>query len=232
MAQTMPISMTKFMSRTSGVHTSRVRVSPRLAGVRAARVQARRNMSVRCDVPEPVIISEEEKAAAKEKQDVLDPADGTVAYAGPMGDDGTENLNQFGESFFNWRSAEILNGRVGMIGFLSAILVELDSQVPLSKQVINTRTFALLDETTRTVSYPNTGFYLAVLSAVVIVVASYVPKFKGIEANGLDTAPEAKVNDLHIARFTPDIEMLNGRAAMMGIFAMYITEMFLGRAEF
>lgn len=223
---------TKFVARTSGVHTSRVRVSPRLGGARAARVQARRNLAVRCDVPEPVVISEEAKADAEEKKDVLDPADGTVAYGGPMGEDGTENLNSFGESFFNWRSAEILNGRVGMVGFLSALLVELDSHVSLSKQVVNTRTFALLDETTRTVSYPNTGFYLAVLSAVVIVVASYVPKFKGVEDNGMDKPPSAKVVDGHIARFTPDIEMLNGRAAMMGIIALYITEMFLGHAEF
>merc|ERR1711988_1193556 len=98
MAQSMNTSImaTKFVVRTSGVHTSRVRVSPRLAGARVARVQARKNMAVRCDVPEPVVISEEAKAEAEEKKDVLDPADGSVAYGGPMGEGGTENLNAFG----------------------------------------------------------------------------------------------------------------------------------------
>eukprot|EP00854_Cymbomonas_tetramitiformis_P004233 gene4233-5213_t len=68
-------------------------------------MMATKNMAVRCDVPEPVVISDEAKAEAEEKKDVLDPADGTVAYGGPMGEDGTENLNAFGETFFNWRSA-------------------------------------------------------------------------------------------------------------------------------
>merc|ERR1711874_103892 len=143
----------------------------------------------------------------KEAKDALDPADGSVQYGAPLGDKGNDMLNDFGSIFSNPRSTEILNGRAAMIGFAAALWFEVTKGTSLVNQVFNIKTFTLLDGNSTTVTYPGGGFYLAMLTVLVVITASYVPKAKGVQENGLDNEPAQDSSPL--PRFTPDIEMFN-----------------------
>merc|ERR1711874_935630 len=143
----------------------------------------------------------------KEAKDALDPADGSVQYGAPLGEKGNDMLNDFGSVFSNPRSTEILNGRAAMIGFAAAIWFEVTKGTSLVNQIFNIKTFTLLDGNSTTVTYPGGGFYLAMLTVLVVITASYVPKAKGVQENGLDNEPAQDSSPL--PRFTPDIEMFN-----------------------
>jgi len=211
-------------------------ISSRTVGLKALRGQVRgvrRAARVRFATrAEEVKTAEVTEEVAATKGELVDPADGSVAYGAPLGEKGTENLNNFWSIFKDPRSTEILNGRAAMIGFSAAIWFELTKGTSLVNQVFNVRTFTLLDGNKATSTLPGAGFYLAVVTVFVVVVASYFPKAKGVEQNGLDKEPGSNMNSAQLPRFNADIEMFNGRAAMVGLVALAVTEAILGRAEF
>lgn len=190
---------------------------------------AKFKFATRAEAEPPVEVKEQDVAA---KSDLVDPADGSVAYGAPLGDKGTQSLEGFMSVFSNPRSIEIINGRAAMIGFASALFFEVTKQVSLVQQVFNIRTFTLLDGNQTTTTYPGGGFYLAFVTALAVVAASYIPKAKGVEENGLDKEPGENMNFAQMPRFNAEIEMFNGRAAMIGLVALAVTEAIIGHAEF
>lgn len=100
---------------------------------------------------------------------------------------------------FSGPAPERINGRLAMIGFVSALGVELANGQDLLTQV------------------SNGGLTLFVGTSVVLTLASLVPLFKGIRA-------ESKSNGL----MTSDAELWNGRLAMLGLVSLALTEFVQG----
>nr|XP_043630770.1 early light-induced protein 2, chloroplastic-like [Erigeron canadensis] len=96
---------------------------------------------------------------------------------------------------------ERINGRLAMIGFVSAMAVELSNGQGLFTQI------------------SNGGLTVFVGTSVVLTLASLVPLFQGVRA-------EAKSNGV----MTSDAELLNGRVAMLGLIALAFTEFVTGSA--
>nr|XP_043628321.1 early light-induced protein 2, chloroplastic-like [Erigeron canadensis] len=96
---------------------------------------------------------------------------------------------------------ERINGRLAMIGFVSAMAVELSSGQDLFTQI------------------SNGGLTVFVGTSVVLTLASLVPLFQGVRA-------ESKSNGV----MTSDAELLNGRVAMLGLIALAFTEFVTGSA--
>ena len=88
-----------------------------------------------------------------------------------------------------------------MIGFVSAMAVELSSGQDVFSQV------------------SNGGVAAFVATSVVLSLASLVPLFKGVRA-------ESKSSGL----MTSDAELWNGRLAMLGLVALAVTEYVKGSA--
>ncbi|GLJ41915.1 hypothetical protein SUGI_0867800 [Cryptomeria japonica] len=103
---------------------------------------------------------------------------------------------KFGDVFaFSGPAPETINGRLAMVGFVSAVAVELASGEDLLTQL------------------SSGGVSWFVLSAVLLSVASLVPMFKGISA-------ENKSQPI----FSSTAEIWNGRLAMIGFVAVAVTE--------
>ncbi len=103
---------------------------------------------------------------------------------------------KFGDLFaFSGPAPEIINGRAAMVGFVSAIAVEMASGRDLFSQL------------------NNGGVSWFVLSAAILSFGSLVPMLKGI-------SPESKSQQI----FSSSAEMLNGRFAMLGLLALAFTE--------
>ncbi|KAI3804539.1 hypothetical protein L1987_26156 [Smallanthus sonchifolius] len=95
---------------------------------------------------------------------------------------------------FSGPAPERINGRLAMIGFVSAMAVELSSCQDVFTQI------------------SNGGVAVFVGTSVVLSVASLVPLFKGVR-------PEAKSSGV----MTSDAELWNGRFAMLGLVALAFT---------
>ncbi|KAI7742996.1 hypothetical protein M8C21_032661 [Ambrosia artemisiifolia] len=102
---------------------------------------------------------------------------------------------------FSGPAPERINGRLAMIGFVSALAVELSSGEGVLSQI----------------SHGGVPAFLA--TSVVLSLASLVPLFKGVRA-------ESKSSGL----MTSDAELWNGRAAMLGLVALAFTEYVTGSA--
>ncbi|KAF5815771.1 putative chlorophyll A-B binding protein [Helianthus annuus] len=102
---------------------------------------------------------------------------------------------------FSGPAPERINGRLAMIGFVSALAVELSSGQDVLSQI------------------SNGGVPVFLATSLVLSVASLVPLFKGVRA-------ESKSSGL----MTSDAELLNGRVAMLGLVALAITEYVKGSA--
>ncbi|KAI3756243.1 hypothetical protein L1987_56062 [Smallanthus sonchifolius] len=102
---------------------------------------------------------------------------------------------------FSGPAPERINGRLAMIGFVSAMAVELSSGQDVLTQI------------------SNGGVAVFVGTSVVLSVASLVPLFKGVRA-------EAKSSGV----MTSDAELWNGRFAMLGLVALAFTEYVKGSA--
>jgi hypothetical protein len=100
---------------------------------------------------------------------------------------------------FGGPAPETINGRLALLGFVSAIGVELASGKGLFSQL------------------GSGGVSLFVGSAVLFTVASLIPMFKGI-------SKESKSQ----AIMSVEAEMLNGRFAMVGLIALALTEFLKG----
>lgn len=127
-------------------------------------------------------------------------------------------------AFEGW-APEVVNGRVAMIGFVLAVLGEISTGEPFATQVGN-------------------NFGEVVHTSFVWSLASLFPAFssnEGYEANPFKMAgskewefvfrgcpPWLAVKD----RLSPEVEQLNGRAAMVGLTSMLLLETLLGHALF
>ncbi|VVA20989.1 PREDICTED: early [Prunus dulcis] len=96
---------------------------------------------------------------------------------------------------FSGPAPERINGRLAMVGFVSALLVELYNGQDVFAQI------------------SNGGVSLFVATSILLSVASLVPLFKGVSV-------ESKSEGI----MTSDAELLNGRLAMLGLVALVFTE--------
>jgi len=102
------------------------------------------------------------------------------------------NANSFGDIMaFAGPAPEIINGRLAMLGFVSAAAAEFRSEESVLQQLAQEPT-------------------LICLTFVIFIAGSLVP----LLSNTKDT----------LGPFTPQAEMLNGRAAMIGFAAMLVLE--------
>ncbi|KAJ0602269.1 putative chlorophyll A-B binding protein [Helianthus annuus] len=97
---------------------------------------------------------------------------------------------------FGGPAPERINGRLAMIGFVSAMAVELSNGQDVFAQI------------------SHGGVPAFVATSLVLSVASLVPLFKGVRA-------ESKSSGV----MTSDAELWNGRAAMLGLVALAFTEL-------
>ena len=153
----------------------------------------------------------------------IDPADGSVAEAAPLGDD-MSMLNNAMVAFKEPRAIEIINGRVAMIGWMLALQGEFANDQGLFRQVINTRTFTLADGIVKSSTFPAPGMFLIPVTVMAVLAASLAPVLRGNEESGLEKAPK----DFSV--FRAESEMTNGRGAMVGLVALLIAEKFTGGA--
>jgi hypothetical protein len=153
----------------------------------------------------------------------IDPADGSVAEAAPLGDD-MSMLNNAMVAFKEPRAIEIINGRVAMIGWMLALQGEFANDQGLFRQVINTRTFTLADGVVKSSTFPAPGMFLIPVTVMAVLAASLAPVLRGNEESGLEKAPK----DFSV--FRAESEMTNGRGAMVGLVALLIAEKFTGGA--
>ena len=156
---------------------------------------------------------------------LIDPADGSVAEAAPLGDDNSL-LERAMVAFTDSRAVEIINGRAAMIGWMLALSAELNRSQSLWGQLFNTRTFTLADGVSRTSTYPAAGFFLVPLVVLVALGASLAPTLKKSSPNGLNETPEA------FGPFKPEAELTNGRGAMVGLSSLLLVENFTNGALF
>ena len=153
----------------------------------------------------------------------IDPADGSVAEAAPLGDD-LSMINNAMVAFKEPRAIEIINGRVAMIGWMLALQGEFANDQGLFRQVINTRTFTLADGIVKSSTFPAPGMFLIPVTVLAVLAASLAPVLRGNEESGLEKAPK----DFSV--FRAESEMTNGRGAMVGLVALLIAEKFTGGA--
>ena len=156
---------------------------------------------------------------------LIDPADGSIAEAAPLGDDNAL-LERAMVAFTDSRAVEVINGRAAMVGWMLALSAEIDRHTSLWGQLFNTRTFTLADGVSRTSTYPGSGFFLVPLVVVAALGASLAPTLKKSSPNGLDETPEA------FGPFKPEAELTNGRGAMVGLVSLLVVEHFTKGALF
>ncbi|KAJ9537099.1 hypothetical protein OSB04_029832 [Centaurea solstitialis] len=102
---------------------------------------------------------------------------------------------------FSGPAPERINGRLAMIGFVSAMAVELSSGQDVFTQI------------------SNGGVTAFVATSVLLSMASLVPLFKGVSV-------QSKSDGI----MTSDAELWNGRFAMLGLVALAFTEFVTGSA--
>ena len=153
----------------------------------------------------------------------IDPADGSVAEAAPLGDD-MSMLNDAMIAFKEPRAVEMINGRAAMIGWMVALYVEFTKNQSLFHQVINTRTFTLADGVVKSSTFPAPGMFLIPVTVMAVLAASLAPVLRGNEESGLEKAPK------DFGPFRAEAEMTNGRGAMVGLVALLLAEKFTNGA--
>ncbi|KAH0457328.1 hypothetical protein IEQ34_012643 [Dendrobium chrysotoxum] len=113
---------------------------------------------------------------------------------------GSSHMQAKGKTFwdalsFSGPGPERINGRLAMVGFVSAIAVEVMRGEDLAAQLANG------------------GVLWFAGAAALLSVASLVPLFRGVDAPDRSDAP-----------MTADAEIWNGRFAMLGLVALAVTE--------
>ena len=118
----------------------------------------------------------------------IDPADGSVAEAAPLGDDMSMLNNAM--VAFKERAIEIIGGRVAMIGWMLALQGEFANDQGLFRRVINTRTFTLADGIVKSSTFPAPGMFLIPVTVLAVLAASLAPVLSDSEESGLEKAPK------------------------------------------
>ena len=120
----------------------------------------------------------------------IDPADGSVAEAAPLGDD-MSMLNDAMIAFKEPRAVEMINGRAAMIGWMVALYVEFTKNQSLFHQVINTRTFTLADGVVKSSTFPAPGMFLIPVTVMAVLAA---PSGTTMTSTGrfVDSSPDAR----------------------------------------
>lgn len=106
--------------------------------------------------------------------------------------------------FKSW-GPEVVNGRLAMVAFFTGAAAEMASGVPTLTQFTESH-------------------WAFVLATLLIVPASFMPRFQGETT----AKPESKENGMWQA----STELLNGRAAMVGLSAMFLQEAITGNPVF
>ena len=211
---------------------SRITGSAVKLSVKSRAVRARRAASIRVRAEgeaEKVAVADEVKAADAAPvtpaafSAAIDPADGSVAEAAPLGDD-MSMLNDAMIAFKEPRAVEMINGRAAMIGWMVALYVEFTKNQSLFHQVINTRTFTLADGVVKSSTFPAPGMFLIPVTVLAVLAASLAPVLRGNEESGLEKAPK------DFGPFRAEAEMTNGRGAMVGLVALLLAEKFTNGA--
>merc|ERR1719261_233090 len=177
MSLTVSISARAAVPRAAVPRAARVVRTPRGA---VALARAAADASADADAVAPRDVEGDAPAA----KGLIDPADGSIAEAAPLGDDNAL-LERAIVAFTDSPAVEVINGRAAMVGWMLALSAEIDRHTSLWGQLFNTRTFTLADGVSRTSTYPGSGFFLVPL------VASLAPTLKKSSPNGLDETPEA-----------------------------------------
>jgi hypothetical protein len=164
-----------------------------------------------------------EPAAPAAFSAAIDPADGSVAEAAPLGDD-MSMLNDAMVAFKDARAVEIINGRAAMIGWMLALQGEFAHDQSLFRQVVNTRTFTLADGVVKSSTFPAVGAFMIPAVVLLTLAASLAPVLRGNEESGLEKAPK------DFGPFKAESEMTNGRGAMIGLVALLFAEKFTNGA--
>mmetsp|Transcript_17212 Transcript_17212/g.23777 ORF Transcript_17212/g.23777 Transcript_17212/m.23777 type:complete len:235 (+) Transcript_17212:131-835(+) len=163
--------------------------------------------------------SEETVAKGDDPGNLIDPADGSVAYGAALGDSDVVSKNL--GLFKSGRASEVMNGRAAMVGFTAALVNEIISGNSLFNQMFNVRDVGI-----REIFYPKVGLFLIPVTVVVVILSSLSPQARGRKDNGLDVSPE------DFGPFTSMAETTNGRAAMIGLVALFVVESITGSALF
>ncbi len=131
-----------------------------------------------------------------QKEEIPSPAAAPIPPPQPRPPSQPKMSTKFGDVLaFNGPAPERINGRLAMIGFASALLVELNNGQDVITQITN----------------GGTTWFIG--TSVVLTLASLIPFFKGVSVQ--------RVSD---GIMTPDAEMWNGRLAMLGLVALAVTE--------
>jgi len=169
---------------------------------------------------EPVVSStEESEPKSNATRNAYDPMDGSVQYGAPLGD--TDTVSNAMSIFKGGAASEVINGRTAMVGFTSALVVELLHQDSLMNQMFNVRDVGI-----KTLLLPKLGFFLIPATVIGVLLSSFAPQIRGKKENGLNVPAEA------YGPFTPFAEAINGRAAMIGLVALLLVESRTGSALF
>ncbi|KAM1745993.1 hypothetical protein ACFX11_012666 [Malus domestica] len=114
----------------------------------------------------------------------------------PTPSPGKQASTKFSDLFaFSGPVPERINGRLAMVGFVSAIATELYKGQDVFAQI------------------SNGGVSLFLGTSILLTVASLIPLFKGLSV-------ESESDGI----MTPDAELINGRMAMLGLVALAFTE--------
>ena len=189
---------------------AQMKMGSRARAAAASGALARRGALLRVYAEEPKAApttSEPLEAAAAPAEGAAAPAE-AAAPAAPKQEEGLDFFKLMGAG---GPAPEVINGRSAMLGFLAALGAELATQDSIFKQL----------------GEGGAGGMLFVFAAV--TAASFAPIFNGQDAQKSflkNSQPE------EFGPFNAQAEMLNGRAAMMGLLFLLAAEASQGQAFF
>lgn len=185
-------------------------VAMQMKGMPRARTALRRGALLRVAAEGPVG-SKKPSISETEVPDAPAAAAAPTEVAAPVQPSTMEGIDFFKIMGAGGLAPEVINGRAAMVGFLAAVGAELATQDSIFKQL----------------GEGGTGGMLFVFAAV--AAASFAPIIQGKSAQETflkGSAPEA------FGPFNAQAEMLNGRAAMMGLLFLLAAEASQGQAFF
>lgn len=195
----------------------------------SSRRQCRQSLFLRAaGASEEKITTDDTVVSRPEVTAVEAPVAGAVkqtAETTPLGDAGNQLVSGIFKTIFSLKAAEQINGRAAQMGFLAALISELQTNQSVRDQLFITRSVGE-GVFHKTINYPQGGFFLAVATVLFTVVGSVAPALRGEVKNGLN------VDGQDFGPFKASSEMVNGRMAMIGLVFLYGLEGIMGTALF